>query len=130
MFQSNTPADLSADYQLLSRLKADCDYYLGVGGRSDKHLWADSADEQIAKMRELYDKLPDKPEWLTAQQLDEYARRMVTPPERDVFEGNSPMERAELAMSDPIRDVFDGNTMSESVQSAEEHTAEDKELAT
>ena len=130
VFQSNTPADLSADYQLLSRLKADCDYYLGAGGRSDKHLWADSADEQIAKMRELYDKLPDKPEWLTAQQLDEYARRMVTPPERDVFEGNSPMERAELAMSDPIRDVFDGNTMSESVQSAEEHTAEDKELAT
>ena len=130
VFQSNTPADLSADYQLLSRLKADCDYYLGAGGRSDKHLWADSADEQIAKMRELYDKLPDKPEWLTAQQLDEYARRMVTPSERDVFEGNSPMERAELAMSDPIRDVFDGNTMSESVQSAEEHTAEDKELAT
>lgn len=108
VFQSNTPADLSADYQLLSRLKADCDYYLGAGGRSDKHLWADSADEQIAKMRELYDKLPDKPEWLTAQQLDEYARRMVTPSERDVFEGNSPMERAELAMSDPIRDVFDG----------------------
>ena len=130
VFQSNTPADLSADYQLLSRLKADCDYYLGAGGRSDKHLWADSADEQIVKMRELYDKLPDKPEWLTAQQLDEYARRMVTPSERDVFEGNSPMERAELAMSDPIRDVFDGNTMSESVQSAEEHTAEDKELAT
>ena len=130
VFQSNTPADLSADYQLLSRLKADCDYYLGVGGRSDKHLWAGSADEQIAKMRELYDKLPDKPEWLTAQQLDEYAHRMVTPPERDVFEGNSPMERAELAASDPERDVFDGNTMSENVQSAEEHTAEDEELVT
>ena len=32
--------------------------------------------------------------------------------ERDVFEGNSPAERAELAASDPDNDVFDGNTLS------------------
>lgn len=50
------------DYRLLSRLKADCDYYLGAGGRAEKHLWAGSVEAQITKMRELYDVLPEKPE--------------------------------------------------------------------
>ena len=48
------------DYRLLSRLKADCDYYLGAGGRAEKHLWAGSVEAQIAKMRELYDALAGK----------------------------------------------------------------------
>lgn len=47
------------DYRLLSRLKADCDYYLGAGGRAEKHLWAGSVEAQIAKMRELYDVLSE-----------------------------------------------------------------------
>lgn len=32
--------------------------------------------QQIDKMRELYDLLPVKPEWLTREQIDEYAARM------------------------------------------------------
>ena len=32
--------------------------------------------KQIDKMRELYDLLPVKPEWLTREQIDEYAARM------------------------------------------------------
>ena len=63
-------------YQLLSRLKADCDYFLGAGGRAEKHLWAGNVREQIAKMRELYDALPEKPEWLTMEDIDRYAQRM------------------------------------------------------
>ena len=51
---------------LLDRLRADCDYFLGAGGRSEKHLWAGNVHTQIKKMRELYDALPEKPEWLTA----------------------------------------------------------------
>lgn len=62
------------DYRLLSRLKADCDYYLGAGGRAEKHLWAGSAEAQIAKMRELYDALSEKPEWLTEQDIDRRER--------------------------------------------------------
>ena len=27
-------------YMMLSRMKQDCDYYLGNGGRSTNHLWA------------------------------------------------------------------------------------------
>ena len=71
--------DHSGDYVLLDRLRADCDYFLGAGGRSEKHLWAGSAYAQIRKMRELYDALSEKPEWLTAEAIDRYAAQMAAP---------------------------------------------------
>ena len=80
-----TPEQGSDDYRLLSRLKADCDYFLGAGGRAEKHLWAGSVREQIAKMRELYDALPEKPEWLTMEDIDRYAQRMEPPYEVVVY---------------------------------------------
>ena len=72
-------ADHSGDYVLLDRLRADCDYFLGAGGRSEKHLWAGSVYAQIKKMRELYDALPEKPEWLTTEAIDRYAAQMAAP---------------------------------------------------
>ena len=72
-------ADHSGDYVLLDRLRADCDYFLGAGGRSEKHLWAGNVHAQIKKMRELYDALPKKPEWLTAEAIDRYAAQMAAP---------------------------------------------------
>ena len=65
------------EYRLLSRLKSDCEYFLGTGARAEKHLWAGSVDEQIDKMRELYDLLPEKPEWLSKQDIDNYERQMI-----------------------------------------------------
>lgn len=69
----------SGQYRLLDRLRTDCEYFLGVGQRAEKHLWAGSVEAQIAKMRELYDELPEKPEWLSTEEIDEYARRMSVP---------------------------------------------------
>lgn len=69
----------SGQYRLLDRLRTDCEYFLGVGQRAEKHLWAGSVEAQIAKMRELYDELPEKPEWLSTEEIDEYARRMTAP---------------------------------------------------
>ena len=71
--------DHSGDYVLLDRLRADCDYFLGAGGRSERHLWAGNVHAQIKKMRELYDALPEKPEWLTAEAIDRYAAQMAAP---------------------------------------------------
>ena len=82
---STTPEQDSDDYRLLSRLKADCDYFLGAGGRAEKHLWAGNVREQIAKMRELYAALPEKPEWLTPEDIDRYAQRMEPPYEVAVY---------------------------------------------
>ena len=71
--------DHSGDYVLLDLLRADCDYFLGAGGRSEKHLWAGNVHAQIKKMRELYDALPEKPEWLTTEAIDRYAAQMAAP---------------------------------------------------
>ena len=75
--------DYSNDYRLLDRLRTDCDYYLGAGGRSEKHLWAGSVEKQIAKMRELYASLPEKPEWLSEQDIDRYEQQMTVSHERE-----------------------------------------------
>lgn len=68
--------DFRFEYMLLGRLRCDCEYYLGYGGKCAKQLWAHDGQKQIDKMRELYDLLPIKPEWLTREQIDEYAAQM------------------------------------------------------
>ena len=75
--QKKHEPEQNPDYQLLSRLKADCDYFLGAGGRAEKHLWAGSVRAQIAKMREIYETLPAKPEWLTKEAIDDYDKQMT-----------------------------------------------------
>lgn len=72
--------DHSHEYMLLDRLRTDCEYYLGHGQRSEKYLWAGSVDAQIQKMQELYDQLPQKPKWLTEQDIQNYARQMTEEP--------------------------------------------------
>ena len=44
-----------------------------------KRLWTGNVHVQIKKMRELYDALPEKPEWLTAEAIDRYATQMAAP---------------------------------------------------
>lgn len=72
--------DMKFRYMLLSRLESDCKYFLGNGQRNERHLWAGNVEKQIAKMRELYNSFADedKPEWLTAEQIDEYERQMLS----------------------------------------------------
>ena len=77
--QEKTVLEHNQEYQLLDRLRSDCEYFLGAGNRAEKHLWAGSVRAQIAKMRELYDTLPEKPEWLTKETIDDYAERMAPP---------------------------------------------------
>jgi len=75
--QEKSLLENNPDYRLLGRLRADCEYFLGAGNRAGKHLWAGSVYAQIVKMRELYDALPQKPEWLTKEMIDDYAERMA-----------------------------------------------------
>ena len=84
---SNVPTHAEQEdmYRLLDRLKVDCEYFLGAGGRAEKHLWAGNVREQIAKMRELYAMLLKKPYWLTEADIDRYAKRMEPPYEVVVY---------------------------------------------
>ena len=75
--QEKSVLEQNRNYLILDRLRADCEYFLGAGNRAEKHLWAGSVYAQIVKMRELYDALPQKPEWLTKEMIDDYAERMA-----------------------------------------------------
>ena len=65
-------------YMMISRMKQDCDYYLGYGNRSTNHLWAQNEKDQIANMVSLWSTFEpeDKPEWLTWDELVDYAHQM------------------------------------------------------
>lgn len=64
-------------YQMLGRLESDCKYFLGNGNGYEKHLWASSIKEQISAMKEIYNKLDEKPEWLTMEQINDYEKQMI-----------------------------------------------------
>lgn len=65
------------EYQLLARLKQDCDFFLNWGNGNTKGLWAGSVSEQIEKMKELHSQLTIKPEWLTLKQITQYEHAML-----------------------------------------------------
>lgn len=72
------PTD-SFKYMLLDRMKLDCNYYLGNGGKCNKYLWSAIPEEHIANMKALWNSFPDdaKPEWLTKEQIEEYEKEML-----------------------------------------------------
>ena len=73
------PSGHEDKYRLLSRLKADCDYFLGAGKRAEKHLWSGYVRTHLDKMRELYASLPEKTEWLAPEDIGRYDRLMSPP---------------------------------------------------
>ena len=71
--------DTDYDRQLLGRLISDCKYFLGNGNGAEKHLWAGSVKDQIAKMRELYNSFPKgkKPDGITLADIDAFEEEML-----------------------------------------------------
>ena len=63
-------------YQLLDRCRADCEYYLSYGNRQEQYLWGRSVDVHIAKMKALWKMVPEKPEWLSWQEILHYEKIM------------------------------------------------------
>jgi len=66
-------------YMMLSRMKSDCDYYLGYGKRCSKHLWAGNEQDHLFCMKAIWESFTpnDKPEWLTSEELQSYEHRML-----------------------------------------------------
>ena len=65
-------------YRMLDRLVSDCDYYLGAGGRHDKHLRMGNVVDQIACMKLLWKSFEtgQKPQWLPYEKILEYEKTM------------------------------------------------------
>ena len=81
MFIAESPAEMNNpdakyNYMMLSRLQADCDYFLNHGGRNIKYLWAGNVSDQIQKMKDIYHKLDEKPEWISMDDIEEYEKQM------------------------------------------------------
>lgn len=64
------------EYMMLSRLQTDCEYFLGYGKGSERVLWAQSIDDQINEMKRLHGLLVEKPDWLSIEKIEDYARLM------------------------------------------------------
>ena len=64
-------------YMLLDRLRQDCEYYLRIGG-SANCLQTDTKKDQIQTMIDIWNYFPDKdkPEWLTMEQIKDFAQKM------------------------------------------------------
>ena len=65
-------------YQLLDRMKSDCQYYFGSGRIYGSHLWGREEKRHIAYMKEIWESFSpsEKPEWLTYEDILAYERRL------------------------------------------------------
>ena len=65
------------EYQLLGRLQSDVDTFLGQSVANEKRLWAGNVKDQIAKMKEIYNGLKVKPDWITMKDIEKYEKAML-----------------------------------------------------
>ena len=70
--------DYKFQYMLLGRLIRDVEYFLGFGSLSNKHLYMGNIDDQITKMKEIYNLIPNdiKPQWIDISRIDKYEKDM------------------------------------------------------
>lgn len=67
---------LKMQYMLLDRCLSDCYYFLGNGTRQDQYLWGKDVPSHISKMKELWNAVPEKPEWLSMREIEWFERDM------------------------------------------------------
>lgn len=66
-------------YQMLDRMRSDCEYFLGFGYHSTNRLWVGNVEDQIAVMKALYHSFSDedKPQWITIPEIEKYQKEMM-----------------------------------------------------
>lgn len=72
----NPTQGYETEYMLLDRLRSDIVHYIDCGKKNYNLLWGGNPKDQIAKMRELYEVLPEKPEWCTKEDIDKFAKEL------------------------------------------------------
>lgn len=78
MDKYNLNGDDKFRYSMLSRLQSDCKYVLGEGNGNLRHLWVkDDPKTHCALMREIYNSLPEKPDWITLDDIDNYEKELT-----------------------------------------------------
>lgn len=64
-------------YMMLDRMRQDCEYYLRIGCSANV-LWAGDEVQHIQNMKDIWNSFDenDKPEWLTMEEILEFAKKM------------------------------------------------------
>ena len=72
------PREKRFQYQMLDRLRSDCDYYLGYGCRNPSRLCGNSEKEHIEEMKRLWLSFSEdeKPQWLPWEKILQYEKAM------------------------------------------------------
>ena len=73
-FDDALSGDSKFRYMLLSRMIEDCKYF--IEHPHNKHLWAETPEDQIQLMKELYNSFEEKPEWTSLEEIEELAKSM------------------------------------------------------
>lgn len=66
-------------YQMLDRMRTDCDYVIRQGKGAQKYLWAGSVAEQISEMKSIYNYLVDnygQIDWITMSDIEDYEQKL------------------------------------------------------
>lgn len=98
-------------YKMLNRLQSDCKYILGAlkdnspdGKVSlesiNKFLWFNDIDKQIAFMKGIYDRLDEKPEWISLEDINNYEKALkeIVRIEESLKEELTPEKEIEYAL--------------------------------
>ena len=116
-------------YRMLARLKSDCDYYLGNGNRDAEHaLWAKNEEGQIAEMRKLYNQLKEKPEWLSEEDINNYAKEMGVVDLPSTVDGTAEeeiqdtLDRLEKREKEGLTEAEDMEAVKDEIETAKEET--------
>ena len=65
-------------YMMLGRLQSDCKYTLGAAEGDTSHLWVkDDPEQHCALMRELINSVPEQPDWISMEDIDNYEKQML-----------------------------------------------------
>lgn len=69
--------DRSFCYEMLDRLRSDCEYFLSIG--SERVLWAKEIEEHICIMQDLYNIFFkwEKPEWISLEEIKNLRDKMI-----------------------------------------------------
>lgn len=67
------------DYQMLGRLKSDCEYFLGNGNGYLGHLYYKDVNKHCDAMLSQYNSFSDKdkPVWLSVEKIENYRKEML-----------------------------------------------------
>lgn len=74
-YNEYTQKDDQFKYMMLSRLESDCKYYIDRG-QSERQLYTGDKTTHIELMKVIWNSLTEKPEWLSMEQINDYAKQM------------------------------------------------------